>query len=82
MRARVKRRRGLTRVSSKNQVTLPVDSLRAAGLDVGDELEVTVDGRGRLLLTATADPLTALIGAAPGLSERVDLQRLRDEWER
>lgn len=80
--ARVERRRGVTRVSSKNQVTLPVDSLRAAGLGAGDELAVTVDGRGRLVLTATEDPLDRFIGSAPGLSERVDLQRLRDEWER
>lgn len=69
-------------MSPKNQVTLPVESLRAAGLRVGDELAVTVDGRGRLLLSAASDPLDRLIGAAPGLSARVDLGRMRDEWER
>lgn len=77
---RVKRKRGYTRVSAKNQVTLPADSLRKAGLHVGDELAVTVDGQGRLLLTAATDPLDQLIGSAPGLSRDVDLERLRDEW--
>ncbi|WP_322762034.1 AbrB/MazE/SpoVT family DNA-binding domain-containing protein [Frankia sp. Cr2] len=44
----VKRRPGVTRVSRKHQVTLPVEVLRDAGLAPGDELRVTADGRGRL----------------------------------
>lgn len=82
MAPKVKRRRGVTRVSSKHQVTLPSDALREAGVHPGDELRVTVDGRGRLSLTAVEDPLEALIGSAPGLSARTDLEALRNEWER
>ncbi len=80
--AKVRRRRGYTRVSSKNQVTLPVAGLEEAGISAGDELVVRVDGRGRLTLVRERDPLLALIGSAPGLSERTNLEALRDEWER
>lgn len=82
MATEVKRRPGVTRVSRKHQVTLPVDVLRAAGLHPGDELRVTADGRGRLVLTAVQDPLEELIGSAPGLSATTDLKTLRDEWDR
>jgi bifunctional DNA-binding transcriptional regulator/antitoxin component of YhaV-PrlF toxin-antitoxin module len=78
----VKRRPGITRVSRKHQVTLPVDVLRDAGLHPGDELRVIADGRGRLVLTAVRDPLEELIGSAPGLSAMTDLEALRNEWER
>jgi bifunctional DNA-binding transcriptional regulator/antitoxin component of YhaV-PrlF toxin-antitoxin module len=82
MTTEVKRQRGVTRVSSKHQVTLPVEALRQAHLRPGDELRVTVDGQGRLLLTAVRDPLEELIGSAPGLSADTDLESLRDEWDR
>ncbi|MPZ27025.1 MAG: AbrB/MazE/SpoVT family DNA-binding domain-containing protein [Micromonosporaceae bacterium] len=81
MATEVKRRRGVTRVSRKHQVTLPTDALREAHLEPGDELQVTVDGDGRLILTPVIDPLEALIGSAPGLSAATDLEALRDEWE-
>jgi len=80
--AKVRRRRGHTRVSSKNQVTLPVAALQEAGIAAGDELVVRVDGKGRLSLVRERDPLLDLIGSAPGLSARTDLEALRDEWER
>jgi AbrB family looped-hinge helix DNA binding protein len=76
-----KRRRGFTRVSRKHQVTLPADALRAAHIEPGDELHVTVDG-GRLVLTPVDDPLELLIGSAPGLSAATNLDALRNEWER
>ena len=82
MRAKVKRRAGRTRVSSKNQVTLPVAVLHEAHLRPGDELAVSVDDSGRVVLARVGDPLEELIGAAPGLSELTDLAALRDEWAR
>ncbi len=72
----------MTRLSSKNQVTLPVGALRTAGVGVGDELRVEADGDGRLVLVRDRDPLDELIGSAPELAGAVDLQALRDEWER
>lgn len=72
----------MTRVSRKHQVTLPLDALRAAHLEPGDELQVTVDDDGRVVLTPVTDPLEDLIGSAPGLSAATNLEALRDEWER
>lgn len=72
----------MTRVSRKNQVTLPIEALRRAHIEPGDNLRVTVDDQGRLLLTPVANPLEELIGSAPGLSAATNLEVLRDEWER
>lgn len=77
-----KRRPGYTRVSRKNQITIPVDALAEAQVHPGDQLRVVADGRGRLVLTVVDDPLDALIGSAPGLSAATDLEGLRGEWER
>jgi bifunctional DNA-binding transcriptional regulator/antitoxin component of YhaV-PrlF toxin-antitoxin module len=82
MDAKVKRRRGVTRVSRKHQVTLPVDALRAAHIEPGDQLRVTVDEHNRLVLTPVDDPLETLIGSAPGISAATNLNALRDEWDR
>jgi bifunctional DNA-binding transcriptional regulator/antitoxin component of YhaV-PrlF toxin-antitoxin module len=75
-------KKGVTRVSRKNQITLPVAALREAQVGPGDQLQVTVAGHGRLMLTAVADPLDELIGSAPGLSAATGLEALRDEWGR
>lgn len=82
MAVEVKRERGVTKVSRKNQVTLPVEALRRAHIEPGDNLRVTVDDQGRLVLTPVADPLEELVGSAPGLSAATHLEVLRDEWER
>lgn len=74
------RRRGYTRVSSKNQVTLPQSVLRAAHLSPGDELRVDVAADGAIRLIRERDALEELIGSAPGLSADTHLERLRDEW--
>ena len=76
------RRKGVTRVSSKNQITLPVAALAAAHLGPGDRIRVEVVADGVLRLVREHDPLAALIGSMPGLSAAVDLDALRDEWER
>ena len=82
MSEQAKRRLGTTRLSRKNQVTIPVAVLQAAHLEPGDVLQVQVDGDGRLLLIREQDPLASLIGAFPGLSEAADLEGLHAEWER
>jgi bifunctional DNA-binding transcriptional regulator/antitoxin component of YhaV-PrlF toxin-antitoxin module len=76
----VKRRVPYTKVSRKNQVTLPVAALRAAGIGQGDELRVEAEADGRIMLVRDVDPLDRFVGAIPGIGE--DLERLRDEWER
>lgn len=42
-------------ISRKHQITLPVEALRAAGLDSGDDLRVRVIGPGRLELVRAAE---------------------------
>ena len=56
--------------------------LARARVRAGDELRVTVEGRGRILLERDQDPLDHFVGALPGLSEATDLETLRKEWDR
>jgi bifunctional DNA-binding transcriptional regulator/antitoxin component of YhaV-PrlF toxin-antitoxin module len=75
-----KRRRGQTTVSSKNQVTLPVDALARAGLATGDRLDVEVRGPGELVLRRVEDALEQFAGALTGVYRPKELDDLRDEW--
>ena len=81
MRTKVKgiRRMG-SRISSKNQLTLPVDALGAAGLRAGDRLRVEVRGPGELLLTREADPIEDHAGRLTGTYGPSYLDGLRNEW--
>jgi bifunctional DNA-binding transcriptional regulator/antitoxin component of YhaV-PrlF toxin-antitoxin module len=74
------RRRGRTTISSKHQVTLPVEALARAGLATGDRLAVEVGGPGELVLRRVADPIGRFGGALTGVYEPGELDRLRDEW--
>jgi bifunctional DNA-binding transcriptional regulator/antitoxin component of YhaV-PrlF toxin-antitoxin module len=81
MTARVKhRRRGYTRVSAKHQVTIPVATLRDAGIQTGDTLRAEVRGPGEVVLIREEDPLDRFAGALTGAYEPVELDGLRDEW--
>jgi len=72
------RRRGVTRVSSKNQVTIPVAALRGAGLRPGVELDVRAEGPGRIVLERTDDPVKRLAGMFS--YPKGYLKKLRSEW--
>lgn len=75
------RRRGASRVSSKHQVTIPVDALRAAGVHVGDRLVAHAEGPGRIVLERETDVLAHFAGALTGTYEPNELSGLRDEWD-
>lgn len=80
------RRRGFTRLSSKRQVTIPLQALEQTGLGPGDELKVEVDPAGRIILTRAHDRAARLraieetAGSLTGVYEPGYLDRLRDEW--
>jgi bifunctional DNA-binding transcriptional regulator/antitoxin component of YhaV-PrlF toxin-antitoxin module len=80
------RKRGFTRLSSKRQVTIPLQALEQTGLGPGDELRVEVDAAGRIVLSAadsTRDRRGAIektAGALPRVYEPGSLDRLRAEW--
>jgi bifunctional DNA-binding transcriptional regulator/antitoxin component of YhaV-PrlF toxin-antitoxin module len=68
-------------ISRKNQVTLPVDALRAAGLEPGDDLRVEVAGPGRLELIRTADLVEEFAGVFDAtVYPDGYLDELRREW--
>ena len=82
MSARVKqRRRGYTRVSAKHQVTLPVDTLRRAGIQTGDTLRAEVHSAGAVLLVRDVDPMKRFAGALTGTYQAGEVEQLRDEWD-
>lgn len=77
-----KRRKGYTRVSAKHQVTIPVDVMREAGLEAGDEVRVAVDDSGRVVLERAEDVLARSAGMFTGMYPPGYLDALRDEWDR
>lgn len=76
-----RRRKGFTRVSSKNQVTLPIDVLATAGVHPGDSLMVEAKTTGEIILRREEDPVEKYIGVFDGMYPAGYLDGLRDEWE-
>jgi bifunctional DNA-binding transcriptional regulator/antitoxin component of YhaV-PrlF toxin-antitoxin module len=70
----------VTRISAKNQATLPVAVLDRAGLGAGDEVRVEAVGTGRILLTRATAASRRFAGCLTGVYGRGYLTRLRGEW--
>jgi bifunctional DNA-binding transcriptional regulator/antitoxin component of YhaV-PrlF toxin-antitoxin module len=71
----------MPRISSKNQVTLPVECLAAAGLSAGDDVAIEADGPDRIVIRRASRDLTKAIGIFDGLYEPGYLEHLRDsDW--
>jgi bifunctional DNA-binding transcriptional regulator/antitoxin component of YhaV-PrlF toxin-antitoxin module len=67
----------MPRISSKHQVTLPVESLERAGLKAGDKVAIEAEGSDRIVVRrALRDPEDAL-GVFDGLYEPGYLDKLR-----
>lgn len=71
-----------TKVSRKNQITLPVAALAEAHVSSGDVLRVEVVAEGVFRLVRERGRFDALAGVAPGISTAIDLDDERDEWDR
>ena len=76
------RRGGRTRLSSKHQVTIPVDALRRAGLNIGDMLRAEALGPGEIRLVREQDSVDRFAGALTGAYADGYLDDLRREWRR
>jgi len=76
-----KRRRGTARISSKNQITIPADALRSAGLEAGDRVVAHADGAGRVILEREHDVVAEFAGALTGAYLPGELDDLRSEWD-
>jgi len=78
-------RTSTSRLSSKNQLTVPVDILRKVGLEAGDEVEFAVNDAGFIEVVRAVDSnrdLMKLAGSYSDLFADFDLAAERDAWER
>ena len=67
----------MPRISSKHQVTLPVEMLELAGLQAGDEITFEIDGPDRIVVRRTPPQPSRALGVFDGLYEPGYLERLR-----
>jgi AbrB family looped-hinge helix DNA binding protein len=74
--------KAMSKVSSKNQVTIPVEAMRAAGLRAGDEIDVRPVGEGEIVIATRGSRIRRHAGIAKGIYKDNELGKLRDEWER
>ena len=72
----------MPKVSAKNQITLPVEALKAAGLGPGDEITVRPAGAGEIVIAARTSRVRRHAGIAKGIYQPGELDQLRDEWDR
>ncbi len=72
----------MPKVSSKHQVTIPVEAMRDAGLHIGDEVVVRAARDGEIVLALRGSRTRRHAGIATGIYEPDEVDGLRDEWER
>lgn len=78
-------RTSTSRLSSKNQLTVPVDILRRVGLEAGDEVEFVVNDAGFIEILRAPNnnrDLLKLVGKYGEVFSDFDLEAERDSWER
>jgi bifunctional DNA-binding transcriptional regulator/antitoxin component of YhaV-PrlF toxin-antitoxin module len=85
MAANVKKARsaaGLSRVSSKHQITIPIGAFSEAGLREGDVVQVKAQGPGRVVIARMDDLVEEFAGSlSTGGELGRAVRRLRQEWD-
>ena len=79
-----KGRTSTSRISSKNQITIPVEILRSTGFGEGDEVEIAINNDGEVVIKKVApfNPFQALADAAGDTYIGFDLEKERAEsWD-
>lgn len=76
-----------SRISSKNQITIPVEVLREVNLNPGDPVEFMIDKENRIVIASIDEAdwkksLRELAGSMSGLSRTIDYKKEREEWDR
>jgi AbrB family looped-hinge helix DNA binding protein len=69
----------MPRISRKHQVTLPAQTLEAAGLRPGDEVVIEAEGADRIVVHRAAPDLPSALGVFDGLYGPDHLEKLRSE---
>jgi AbrB family looped-hinge helix DNA binding protein len=74
-----------SRISSKNQITIPVEVLREMSLTPGDQVEFHISKENRLVITPVDSEwlktLDEILGSMSEIYEGFDLERERQEWD-
>lgn len=71
----------MSRVSSKNQVTIPIRVLQESGLGPGDDVVIHAQGNGQIAIERAEDLVRRYAGSLPGGTFPTGyLDGLRDEW--
>ena len=74
-----------SRISSKNQITIPVEVLREMSLKPGDRVEFHINKDNRLVVTPVDSEwlktLDEILGSMTDVYEGFDLQKEREEWD-
>lgn len=80
-------RTSTSRISSKNQVTIPVDILRTIGLQAGDDVEFAINNAGVIAITpieasvGKQHKIMALVGDMTEYYDGFDLAAERGSWD-
>ena len=74
-----------SRISSKNQITIPVEVLREMSLKPGERGEFHINKDNRLVITPIDSEwlktLDEILGSMTDVYEGFDLQKEREEWD-
>ena len=70
-----------SRVSTKNQITIPAAVLNASGIEPGDQVEIRADGAGRVSVIRRAEVVDRFAGSLTGFYKSGELEHLREEWD-